>query len=182
VILIVEGNFAGGYEIGLHWATDLVSRVADGWAQPVELVVAGYVPEAERAHHNAESVGQIHWLDQRPPEAIPSLDRSVHVLFAADLHPACPNAVLEAMACGLPVVSFNTGALPELVQGDSGRIVDYGGDPWQLDPPDIRSLAEATTEILAAQSRFRRAARRRAENTFGLERMVDEYLQVMGWV
>jgi hypothetical protein len=68
------------------------------------------------------------------------------------------------------------------VQGDSGRIVDYGGDPWQLDPPDVGSLAEATTEILAAQSRFRRAARLRAENTFNVERMVDEYLQVMGWV
>jgi glycosyltransferase involved in cell wall biosynthesis len=120
-------------------------------------------------------------LGQRPAEEIPKLDRGSHVLFAADLHPACPNAVLEAMACGLPVVSFNTGALPELVQGDSGCIVDYGGDPWELDPPNTEALTKGTMDILQDQARFRSAARDRAEKHFGLERMVDEYLDLLGW-
>ena len=44
---------------------------------------------------------------------------------------------MEALACGMPVVSFDTGALPELVTQDAGRVVAYGADAWRLEPPDI---------------------------------------------
>jgi glycosyltransferase involved in cell wall biosynthesis len=111
------------------------------------------------------------------PDQIPALDRSAHLLFAADLNPACPNAAIEAMACGLPVIAFETGALPELVQGDAGRLAPYGGDPWKLETPDLEALVEAGEQVLGDQPRFRAGARARAEAAFGLERMVDGYLQ-----
>ncbi len=114
-----------------------------------------------------------------PHEQIPALDRSAHLLYSADLNAACPNSVIEALACGLPVAAFATGALPELVTGDSGRLVPYGGDPWKLDKPDIPALAQAAAEILQDQARFRMAARQRAEEAFGLDTMVDRYLDVL---
>jgi glycosyltransferase involved in cell wall biosynthesis len=77
------------------------------------------------------------------------------------------------------VLSFDTGSLPELVAGDSGRIVAYGGDPWLLDSPDIPALAQAAVEILQNQPAFREAARARAESAFGLEQMVDGYLEMI---
>jgi glycosyltransferase involved in cell wall biosynthesis len=77
------------------------------------------------------------------------------------------------------VVSFDTGALPELVTGDAGRVVAYGGDPWQLEPPDVAGLAQAAAVLLDDQPRFRRAARQRAEAAFGLDRMVEAYLEVL---
>jgi glycosyltransferase involved in cell wall biosynthesis len=95
------------------------------------------------------------------------------------LNAACPNSVIEAMACGLPVLAFATGALPELVTGDSGRVVPYGGDPWKLDNPDILALTEAAVEILQDQSHYRKAARQRAEEAFGMDKMVDRYLDVL---
>ena len=88
----------------------------------------------------------------------PQIDRSAHLLFSADINAACPNSVIEAMACGLPVVGFDTGALNELVIGDSGRLVAYGGDVWKLDQPDIAALAKAAAEILNDQNRFRQAS------------------------
>jgi glycosyltransferase involved in cell wall biosynthesis len=87
--------------------------------------------------------------------------------------------VVEALACGLPVVAFDTGALPEMVAGDAGRVAAYGGDPWELEPPDIPALAVASAEILKDQDKFRKAARKRAEEAFSLEQMVDKYLEAL---
>jgi glycosyltransferase involved in cell wall biosynthesis len=69
--------------------------------------------------------------------------------------------------------------LKELVPGDAGRIVPYGGDPWNIEPPDVESLAEAAVEILEDQPRFKKSAREQAEANLGLEKMVDGYLNVL---
>jgi glycosyltransferase involved in cell wall biosynthesis len=118
----------------------------------------------------------IHWAGLVPRQEIPPIDRSAHLYYSADVNAACPNSVIEALACGLPVVAFDTGALPELVTGSSGRIVAYGGDPWRLDPPDIPALVQGSEEVLIGQAEFRPAARERAEKLFGLDQMVNAYL------
>jgi glycosyltransferase involved in cell wall biosynthesis len=87
--------------------------------------------------------------------------------------------VIEALACGLPVVGFDTGSLSEIVQGDAGRLVPYGADQWKLKPPDIPSLAKAAEEVLEEQPLFRKSARERSEVAFDVEKMVDEYLKVL---
>jgi glycosyltransferase involved in cell wall biosynthesis len=178
---MVEANLAGGYEIGLEHGAALAANLSDQMSDPVELAVAGRVPEKVRRLWEKRGAERIHWLGQLPTEAIPALDRSAHLLFAADLLPACPNTVIEALACGLPVCGFRTGALPEIIRGDSGRLADYGGDPWKLESPDIQSLAEGALEILSDQDRFRAGARARAVEAFGLEKMVTGYLRGFGW-
>jgi glycosyltransferase involved in cell wall biosynthesis len=87
--------------------------------------------------------------------------------------------VIEALACGLPVVGFDSGSLTELVQGKAGVVVPYGGDPWKLDLPDFASLAKATLPLLADSKPYRQAARALAESQFDLEHMTDLYLQVL---
>jgi glycosyltransferase involved in cell wall biosynthesis len=101
------------------------------------------------------------------------------MLFSAEINPPCPNSVIEALASGLPVLGFDTGSLRELVGEHAGRLAPYGGDPWKLQPPDVPALVEPALEILGDQPRFRRAARERAEQLFGLDRMVDEYLEAL---
>ena len=176
-LLLVEGSLQGGYEAGLETALGLAGRLAE--SLPVELVVAGRVSTTQQTIAQSKSRVPIRWAGLVPHEQIPELDRSAHLLYSADLNAACPNAVIEALACGLPVAAFETGALPELVTGDSGRVVPYGGDPWKLDRPDIPALAQAAVELLQNQLHFRRAARQRAEEEFGLDKMVDRYLDVL---
>ncbi len=175
-ILLVEGTLGGGYEMGLEHAIGLAEGLAGRVDRPVELMVVGRVADSLRQRANERTRIPIIWEGRVPAERIPQIDRSAHVLFSADLHPACPNAVIEAMACGLPVVAFDTGALPELVTGDAGRLADYGGDPWELEPADIDGLVHAAQEILENQPRFRSAARKRAEQAFSLRTMIDGYL------
>jgi len=178
-ILLVEGTLGGGYEMGLKHAIGLAEKLSGGMDRPVELMVVGRVADSLRQAANQRARIPVRWEGRVPAERIPGIDRSAHVLFSADLHPACPNSVIEALACGLPVVAFDTGALPELVSADAGLLVDYGGDPWKLEAPDIDGLARAAQEILEDQSRFRAAARKRAEQAFGLQRMIDGYLAVI---
>ena len=177
-LLLVEGSLQGGYETGLATALNLAAELNKKF--PVELQVAGRVSPQVQAAARAKSRVPISWAGLVPREAIPALDRSAHLLYSADLNAACPNAVIEAMACGLPVIGFATGALPELVTADAGCLVPYGGDPWRLDPPAVSTLAEAAAPLLLDPSRYRLAARARAEAAFGLDLMLDRYLEALG--
>ncbi len=178
-LLMVEGRLGGGYEIGLASAMQVVEYLKHHHDMPVELVVAGEVPDRVKAYWEENSLIDVRWAGLVPREQIPQLDRSAHLLYSADLNAACPNAVVEALACGLPVLSFDTGALPEMVTGEAGRVVPYGGDPWRLDPADTLSLADAAEEILRNQESFRQGARARAEAAFNLDDMIDSYLKAL---
>ena len=178
-VLVVEGNLGGGYEMGLDNAIHLAEMIEEKYDFLMELMVVGKITDELKEHVQARSKIPILWAGAVPREKIPEIDRSAHLFFSSDLNPACPNAVIEALACGLPVVAFDTGALNELVLGDSGRIVPYGSDLWNLEPPDIPSLAEACVEILKNQEHFRKTARAQAEATLGLDKMVDEYLKFL---
>jgi glycosyltransferase involved in cell wall biosynthesis len=83
---------------------------------------------------------------------------------------------VEALACGLPVVAFDTGALRELIPPGAGAIVAYGGDPWKLDPPDLDALARAAAETLKNQQSLSLGARNHAQESLGLDLMVQRYL------
>jgi glycosyltransferase involved in cell wall biosynthesis len=180
-VLLVEGSLMGGYEAGLETALALMDGLARkiGSAAQLELMVVGRVDERVKARWQAHAPVPVHWAGKVAGERIPEIDRSAHVLFSADVNAACPNSVIEALACGLPVVAFDTGALPELVTGDAGRLAPYGGDPWRLEPPDIPALVEAGSQVLASQVRFRYAARQRAEADFDLHKMAQGYLDAL---
>ena len=178
-LLLVEGSLGGGYEMGLETAVQLAQTLnrTPGLEKPVELVVVGRVAADLQARWQQAQVPP-QFTGLVPRERIAEIDRSANLLYSADVNAACPNSVIEALACGLPVAGFNTGALPELVTGDAGRIVPYGRDVWRLEAPDVPALARAAADILADPERFRTAARARARQAFGLEQMVAAYLAV----
>ena len=178
-LLIVEGSLGGGYDMGLDNAVCLIEILQEKYELQMELIVVGKITDEIRKRVEAKTHISINWVGTVPRERIPKIDRSAHLFFSADLNAACPNSVIEALACGLPVVAFDTGALNELVIGDAGRVVPYGGDPWKIEPPDVPALADAAAEILRDQPRFRKAARDHAERSLGLDKMVDEYLNVL---
>jgi glycosyltransferase involved in cell wall biosynthesis len=177
-LLVVEGSLGGGYESGLENAVRLAEGLAHrGW--PVQVSVVGEVAPALQAYWAAKSLVPLEWAGLQAREQIPALMRSAHLLFSADVHPACPNSVIEALACGLPVVAFDTGALAELVPPDCGCIAPYGSDSWKLEPPDVAGLAAGSVSVLKDWPAFSTAARRHAEAAFSLGLMVDKYLDVL---
>jgi len=177
-LLVVEGSLGGGYETGLENAIRLAEDLsARGW--PMELQVVGEVSEPLKGAWVNKSKVPLRWSGQVKREDIPAFDRAAHLLFSADVHPACPNSVVEALACGLPVISFDTGSLTELVTPDVGFVGAYGSNSWRLEKPDVAGLVQGAEMVLNDWPRFSLAARKRAEDLFGLERMVDQYLEVL---
>jgi glycosyltransferase involved in cell wall biosynthesis len=177
-LLLVEGHLGGGNEQGLDNAVRLVQALNEKSRQ-VELMVVGDVPASLRARYNILSGAWITWAGVVSSDRIPLIDRSAHVLFSADLNAACPNSVIEALACGLPVIAYATGSLPEIITGNSGKVVPYGSNYWNLEAPDIDVLADAAREVMADQVRYRAAARARAEEAFSVDQMVDAYYEAL---
>lgn len=176
-LLVVEGSLAGAQNTGLFHAVQLAGSLAKRFK--IELMVVGRVDNRSRYKLQNQTLFRMRFMGTLPPEQIPWLMRSSHFLFPAEVNPPCPNSVIEALACGLPVAGFDTGSLSELVQGEAGRLAAYGANEWKLEPPDVPGLAEAAAEVLQNQPLFRASAREQAESKLDVDKMVNEYLQVL---
>jgi glycosyltransferase involved in cell wall biosynthesis len=74
-------------------------------------------------------------------------------------------SVIESMACGTPVIAFDRGSMPELIQnGKSGFLVN--------------TVAEAVEAVARIDAIDRADCRRLVEKHFTVERMIREYIQV----
>ena len=74
-------------------------------------------------------------------------------------------AVVEAMACGTPVIAYRRGSMPEIVDdGVTGFLVE--------------DAATAVAAVPAAAALDRKRVREVAVRRFGVDRMVEEYLEV----
>ncbi|MBI3161471.1 MAG: glycosyltransferase family 4 protein [Chloroflexi bacterium] len=180
-MLLLEGSLARGLNSGLFHAVEAAKKLSEKY--PMEVVVAGTVDESTQWKINSVISEvknlSIKFLDTVPRADVPKLARSSHLMYSAEVNPPCPNSVIEALACGLPVIGFDTGSLKELVGGEAGVIVPYGANPWKLETPNIAGLAASAESVLEKQNQFRAAARRRAEEKFGLDAMVEAYLKVL---
>ena len=88
----------------------------------------------------------------RWPATFASADAFVH----AGTHETFGLVVVEAMACGRPVVGMRAGALPELVDVAAGRLAEPHPDPA------VAAAHLADPIVQRVQTRRRRARRRRA--------------------
>ncbi len=178
-VLVVEGSFRGGHERDLLNAADFAKNLSTRLGRHVELAVAGNLPENFKTLIHTDDLFKVNWLGVIPHEQIPDLDRSSHLFFTAEINAACPNSVVEALACGLPVVGYDTGSISELVGEDGGAVRPYGTDHWELKAPEPDELVTASAKVLADLPQFQKSARKRAEDRFGLDQMVEAYQKIL---
>lgn len=81
-----------------------------------------------------------------------------------------PTTNIEALACGTPVITYNTGGSPEAIDESTGRIVEKG---------NVLGLLEAINELVAIdRNQIRINCIKRAEKKFNKDKQFKEYLKI----
>ena len=108
----------------------------------------------------------------------PSLIREAHLLLHTKVNDPCPGLVVEAMACGLPVVYSRSGGVPELV-GEEAGIGVPSETGWECEvPPDHEAMAQAAIHVAQNRGRYAQAARRRAVELFDLKPWLARHREI----
>ena len=143
----------------------------------VELVILGYTGEIpkvapkdmKRLIENSSFVRTLPWFNELVNEMSVELFRADCYLCFSERDP-CPNAVVESMAHGLPVVGIASGGVPDIV-GDAGELVPaddflngfFSAHRWEYDftPINFDSVYEALQKVLDAPQEYRARVERR---------------------
>jgi glycosyltransferase involved in cell wall biosynthesis len=151
-------------EKGLDRAIEIARRAG------VRLRIAAKVDAVDEAYFRARIVpllgGAVEYLDELGEQDKPAfLGHATGLLFPIDWPEPFGLAMIEAMACGTPVLAWRNGAVPEVVEdGLTGYIVD--------------SLDAAVARVPALAALNRAQVRRRFEARFSAYRMAQDYLDV----
>lgn len=84
-----------------------------------------------------------------------------------------PNTVMEALACGVPVVAFNTGGIPEMI--------DDGSNGFLAEQRSSEQLAKGILQVIENKSAypgFSQNARKKVLDNFSNQKVAEQYLAV----
>ncbi len=144
----------------------------------VELVLVGDGPERPRIEAAAAAAGSSARvrLTGHCADPAPHL-RAGDVFVLPSAAEACPMALLQAMACGLPVVATRVGGVPEIVRhGRDGLLVPPGS------PADLAAALALLAGRPALRHRLGAAGRARVATEFGIEHTVRSLLEIYAGV
>ena len=115
------------------------------------------------------------WLDYgyvNNPKTMAKLYSAADIYLFPTLADNCPLTAIESLACGLPVVTFETGGVPEIVENEkSGLVVEYkNGDKL------VKALEKLLDDDELREKMTENAVN--ASKKFSSERMADEYFEL----
>jgi glycosyltransferase involved in cell wall biosynthesis len=172
-ILLLGGDQTQAYRLELGLRTLAALLRAEPEARL--LVTGGLVEPPWRLLDELGLRDRVEFVGRYAQRDAPQLFRRAHLLLHTKVNDPCPTLVLEAMACGLPVVHPASGGTVELVGAEAGIGVSHDDSFDRDDPPPPEAMAAAVMRVLADRPRYAEAARRRAVERFSLGPWLDRH-------
>lgn len=137
------------------------------------LAIAGEGPERGALEALAKQLGvasRVRFLGALPHEALPSFYTAADALVLASSREGWPNVLLEAMACGTPVIASNAWGNPEIVADPAAGVL--------MEQISADGVAEAVYRLFAVP--LARVATRAYAERFSWDATTEGQLQLFG--
>jgi glycosyltransferase involved in cell wall biosynthesis len=148
---------------------ETIAELARRGRPNVELIIAGSGELADAIRERAVELdigAQVHLLGDQPRDDLAGLMQACDaLLLTARSEGGGPRVVIEALACGLPVVSTNV--------GEAKRTVSSGVNGWLVDEPTPAALSDGLEWVLDRPRDELSAAAIAAVTPFTAERMLS---------
>ncbi|RKY81578.1 glycosyltransferase family 1 protein, partial [candidate division KSB1 bacterium] len=158
-----------GHRYLIEAAKDVISKESS-----VHFVLAGDGPLRNEIEEKISELGldkNFHLLGFRTD--IDKLLHSFDVFLLPSLYEGLPNAVLEAMAAGLPVIATAVDGTPEaVIHNESGILIE------PKSTTDIRNAVLRLFEDVKLRDEFGKNARQRVEQKFSWGKEVSEFVEL----
>lgn len=148
----ITGNLLQKYKVEPSiYALDIIAKKYD-----IELHIAGPVSNEVKEliardyviYHGTLNIYQVS-----------ELLRNVHIFLFTIANPPCPNSVIEAISTGIPIVSFNSGSIPELCWFSKDLLVHVSDDPFhKYDDFNFNSFLDKIEECINNYNYYRQNA------------------------
>jgi glycosyltransferase involved in cell wall biosynthesis len=134
-----------------------------------KLILAGIIQDEAYYHQHIEphldNDNAVYVGSAGPVQRNQLLGKACALLHPINFNEPFGLSVIESMACGTPVIAFDKGSMPELIEnGKNGFLV--------------KTVEEAIDAVAHIKDIDRACCRRHVEQHFTINRMVEEYIQV----
>ena len=156
--------FCGNLTIrkGAHWLSHIAKKLNNN--------VTIFYTQGLRTRKVYKNSTRLHSIGPVSFEQMPNRYQEMDILLMPTVREGLSLAVLEAMACALPVIASNCSSLPEQIDDGKGGFLCPIGDVNAF-AEKINLLAEAP-DLRQAMGEYNRT---KVEKKFSLKRMVNEY-------
>jgi glycosyltransferase involved in cell wall biosynthesis len=161
------------YQKGLDLLFNALGKIKDSaW----ELSIAGDGPRVDDLKAQARQLGidkKVTFLGWQTSSQLPGVLLAANLFVHPSRHEGMPNALLEAMASGLPAVATRIAGNEELVTMDTGVLVP-AEDPEALRAALVPLLADSSL-----REKLGHAARKRVSAEYSWRQVAEAYLDLM---
>lgn len=171
VVTVGSVGWVKGHEYALVAIRHLVNQ-----SVPVRFDIVGDGPERQRSLytiHDLELQNHVRLLGRLSPEQVRDRLQQADVFLLSSLSEGISNAALEAMACGLPVVTTDCGGMREAVtDGVEGFVVPV------RDPEAMAKALMRLWKDPELRREMGKAARKRVLKEFSLNQQISAFLSL----
>jgi len=170
LILFSAFNAASDKRKGSQYLLQALKKMSQlGWDSKAELVIIGAsggdLPDVEMKTHY---MGNLH--DELSQVLLYS---AADVLVAPSIQENLSNTVIESLACGTPVVAFDVGGMPDMI--------DHQENGYLARPFEVDDLADGISWVIESEHRhdsLSLQARQKVEKSYVLEAVANQYLDL----